>query len=125
MKKYLWTHSQTSLSIYWHPVNPILTRFYFFIIAEILYERTSSSIFSDFLAKFSFVNKRLVNFPDATKTLKMLHYHLGSKSEWSNEIGDVHLDESDNLGLTPKKTSQQVLSAFGAIIDCLEESRIG
>ena len=62
---------------------------------------------------------------DATKSLKMLHYHLGSKSEWSNEIGDVHLDESDNLGLTPKKTSQQVLSAFGAIIDCLEESRIG
>ena len=66
-----------------------------------------------------------MNFPDAMKTLKMLHNHLGSKSEWPNEIGHVHLDESDNLGLSPKKTSQQVLSAFGAIIDCLEESKIG
>ena len=92
---------------------------------EILCERTSSSILTEFLAKFSFISKSTVNFPDATKTLKMLHNHFGAKNEWPEEISGTHLDESDNLGLSPKKTSQQVLSAFGAIIECLEEARIG
>ena len=82
---------------------------------EILCERTSTSILTDFLAKFSFISKRAVNFPDAIKTLKMLHNIYGAKTEWPEEISDTHLDESDNLGLSPKKTSQQVLSAFGAI----------
>ena len=88
-------------------------------------ERSSNSVFTDFLAKFSFVNKRLVGFPDATKTLKMIHNYFGAKNEWPEEIAGFHLDMSDNLGLTPKKSSQQLLSAFGGIIDALEEARIG
>ena len=93
--------------------------------SEILCERSSYPVFTDFLAKFSFVSKRLVGFPDATKTLKMVHNYFGAKNDWPEEIAAYHLDESDNLGLTPKKSSQQLLSAFGGIIDALEEARIG
>ena len=66
-----------------------------------------------------------MGFPDATKTLKKIHNYFGAKNEWPEEIARFHLDESDNLGLTPKKSSQQLLSAFGGIIDALEEARIG
>ena len=55
----------------------------------------------------------------------MIHNYFGAKNEWPEEIAGFHLDMSDNLGLTPKKSSKQLLSAFGGIIDALEEARIG
>ena len=97
----------------------------FYPPVEILVDRKTSSIFTDFLGKFSYVNKRLMNFPDASKTLKNLHdYYGGGKNEWPGEISNVHLDESDNLGLSAKKSSEQALAAFGAIINYLSESMI-
>ena len=90
---------------------------------EILVDK-SSKIFGQFLGKFSFVNKQMINFPDASKTLKMLHDYYGdAKTEWP-ETTLEHLDPSDNLGLTPKKESRYSLSAFGAVVKYLSRGAI-
>lgn len=91
---------------------------------EIVASRSSRDLMSNFLQKFSFINKSYVNFPDAGKTLKSLHDYYGDdKEKWPPAICE-NLDPSDNLGLTPLKSSQLVLSSFGAIIQYLSESLI-
>jgi hypothetical protein len=57
--------------------------------------------------------KREPHFPrgQAGKTLKNLHeYYGGGKEEWPRDLADVHLDESDNVGLTAKRSSELVMS---------------
>ena len=96
----------------------------FYPPTEIIQDRSSKSQdLTSLTSKFSFVPKRFVGFPQATKTLKMLHDYYGDKSDWPAEL-EKHLDDTDSLGLTPLKDSELALSAFGAIINFLAEALI-
>lgn len=96
----------------------------FYPPTEIIQDRSSKSLdLTSLTSKFSFVPKRIINFPQATKTLKMLHDYYGDKSDWPAELCK-HLDDTDSLGLTPLKDSELALSAFGAVINFLSEALI-
>jgi DNA mismatch repair protein MSH6 len=92
---------------------------------ELIYDRNKAKVLEPVVGKFSAIPKRGLSFPEAGKTLKSLHdYYGGGKEEWPRDLADVHLDKSDNLGLTAKRSSELVMSAFGGLINYLADAMI-
>ena len=95
----------------------------FYPPSEIILDKSKSPLLQNLVNKFSFVPKRITNFPPSTKTLKGLHDYYGDKSDWPTDLHS-HLDEADSLGLTPLSRSNPVLAAFGAVINFLKEALV-
>ena len=106
-----------------YDLSALETLLAFFPPSEIILDKSKSPLLQNLVNKFSYVPKRVTNFPLPTKTLKKLHDYYGDKSEWPTDLHG-HLDESDSLGLTPLSRSNPVLAAFGAVINFLNEALV-
>ena len=99
--------------------------------SEILYDRTKTPVsLAKVIDKFSGTRKKSspYQFSDAKKVLKTVidfdyFESKGVISDWPEEFL-CHVDKNDPLGQTPKSFSENVLSAFGAIVTYLQTALI-
>ena len=99
--------------------------------SEILYDRTKTPVsLAKVIDKFSGTRKKSspYQFSDAKKVLKTVidfdyFESKGVISDWPEEFL-CHIDKNDPLGQTPKSFSENVLSAFGAIVTYLQTALI-
>ena len=99
--------------------------------SEILFDRSKTPTSLDkVIEKFSGTRKKSSSckFSDPKKVLKTIvefdYFEAGGViSNWPKEFL-THIDENDPLGQTPRSESENVLSAFGAIVTYLQNSLI-